>query len=178
MKKYLRKLAFALLALLTLFPLLAATPTIGAAEPPLTHNFWCGKCKQDVTGNFVSYVYYSSSEHQPMYQCPTCSYCRSEPSLKNPIPAERRPARKRLFVSSVAMNTEIRWITTGHFQPTTIKPMCAPADATAAAILRRCPAHWTVPTASGARSAAAARPSMVRSTQAITIGGAGRATAI
>ena len=84
MKKHLRKLAFALLALLTLFPLLAATPTIGAAEPPLTHNFWCGKCKQDVTGNFVSYVYYSSSEHQPMYQCPTCSYCRSEPSFKEP----------------------------------------------------------------------------------------------
>ena len=84
MKKHLRKLAFALLALLTLFPLLAATPTIGAAEPPLTHNFWCGRCKQDVTGNFVSYVYYSSSEHQPMYKCPTCSYCRSEPSFKEP----------------------------------------------------------------------------------------------
>lgn len=84
MKKYLRKLAFALLALLTLFPLLAATPTIGAAEPPQTHNFWCGRCKQDVTGNFVSYVYYSSSEHQPMYQCPTCSYRCSEPSFKEP----------------------------------------------------------------------------------------------
>ena len=98
--------------------------------------------------------------------------------LKNPIPAERRPARKRLFVPSVAVNTEIRWITTGHFQPTTIKPMCAPADAMAAAILRRYPARWTVPTASGVRSAAAARPSMVRSTPTITIGGAGRATAI
>ena len=84
MKKYLRKLAFALLALLTLFPLLAATPTIGAAEPPLTHNFWCRVCEQDVTGNFVSYVFYSSSEHQPMYQCPTCSYRRSEPSFKEP----------------------------------------------------------------------------------------------
>lgn len=84
MKKYLRKLAFALLALLTLFPLLAATPTIGAAEPPQTHNFWCRVCEQDVTGNFVSYVYYSSSEHQPMYQCPTCSYRRSEPSFKEP----------------------------------------------------------------------------------------------
>ena len=84
MKKYLRKLAFALLALLTLFPLLAATPTIGAAEPPQTHNFWCRVCEQDVTGNFVSYVYYSSSEHQPMYQCPTCSYRCSEPSFKEP----------------------------------------------------------------------------------------------
>ena len=84
MKKYLRKLAFALLALLTLFPLLAATPTIGAAEPPQTHNFWCRVCEQNVTGNFVSYVYYSSSEHQPMYQCPTCSYRRSEPSFKEP----------------------------------------------------------------------------------------------
>lgn len=84
MKKYLRKLAFALLALLTLFPLLAATPTIGAAEPPQTHNFWCRVCEQNVTGNFVSYVYYSSSEHQPMYQCPTCSYRCSEPSFKEP----------------------------------------------------------------------------------------------
>lgn len=94
------------------------------------------------------------------------------------VPADQRPARRELFAPSVTMNTEICGATTGHFQPTTIKPMCAPASTMTVAVLRRYPARWTVPTASGVRSAAAARPSMVRSTQAITIGGAGRATAI
>lgn len=79
-----KRLFTSLLALLMLLPLLAATPTVGAAEPPQTYDFWCRKCELDTTGDFVSYVYYSSSEHQPMYQCPTCSYRRSEPSFKEP----------------------------------------------------------------------------------------------
>lgn len=145
--------------------------------------------RQKLMTSGVEYVNRIRSDaliHIPL-QAVTTIQCTGVPPASNSvlmrrftktIPADRLPARKELFAPSAILDTEVRWITTGHFQPTTIKPMCAPADAMAAAILRRYPARWTVPTASGARSAAAARPSMVRSTRAITIGDTGRATAI
>ena len=84
MKKRLCRLAFALLALLTLLPLLAVAPIVGAAAPPDTHEIWCDVCKQNKTGKFDSYDWYSNNAHQPMYQCPDCIFRCSVPSFKEP----------------------------------------------------------------------------------------------
>ena len=74
MKKRLCRLAFALLALLTLLPLLAVAPIVGAAAPP-TRELTCdthGKQMFVLIGYDSNYPLYSGS-HSPSYRCPQCN---------------------------------------------------------------------------------------------------------
>ena len=73
MKKRLRRLTFALLALLTLLPLLAITPIVGADALP-TYEGTCSKCGR-ITFNLVGYEpNYTPGTHSPLYKCPNCNY--------------------------------------------------------------------------------------------------------
>ena len=73
MKKRLCRLAFALLALLTLLSLLVTAPVVKADALP-TYEGTCSKCGQ-ITFNLVGYEpNYTPGTHSPLYKCPNCDY--------------------------------------------------------------------------------------------------------
>ena len=70
-----RRLVTSLLALLTLLPLLAVTPIVGAATPPETYTIMCKICQKNTLGQFDSYGA-SNGFHYPIYECTACHQYR------------------------------------------------------------------------------------------------------
>ena len=75
-----KRLFTSLLALLMLLPLLAITPTAGAATPPETYTIMCKICQKNTLGQFDSYGA-SNGFHYPIYECTACHQYRDSAQI-------------------------------------------------------------------------------------------------